>query len=90
MVPPYWRAFRRIQMTLCEYFGAFRAPSAAVLPMIVVVLTVQHALVFRSFHRFGLLVEVLAGAATYAGVLWYFHKPRLRALYAIVKSVRTR
>jgi O-antigen/teichoic acid export membrane protein len=88
VAPLFWRTFRRIQMSVREYFAAIRAPLGASMLMAVAVLVLRHVLLLRFSQRALLAAEVLAGAVTYAAILWLFHRRRLQALYATIRGAR--
>ena len=88
LAPLYWVVFRRIHMSIAEYWGAVRPAVNASVAMTVVVLLLKWALPAAWPLYLRLALEVSAGAAAYVLVLAVVHDDRARAFLRLVRMLR--
>jgi len=86
--PVYWRLFRRIKISIPQYFGALRPAITASLAMAAVVILLRPTVGTYSVSV-RLCLEILAGGASYIVALWIFHRQgveNLREVFRLLHS----
>jgi O-antigen/teichoic acid export membrane protein len=86
--PLFVVVLRRIEMPMRVYLGSLWPATSCTLVMIPAVLLPQFFLAAESIYV-RLAAEVVAGAFAYAGTMWLFHRPQVRAAGAMVKAFRS-
>jgi O-antigen/teichoic acid export membrane protein len=88
LAPLYWAVFRRIHMSVAEYWGAVRPALHGCVAMAIILMLLKWAVpaAWPLYSHFGL--EVATGSAAYLVVLWVLHRDRVRAFASFAKSMR--
>ena len=87
-LPLYWRLFRKIQMSIGEYFSAIWPAVSGCILMAVGVGGLKLALGLSQPAYVRFTLETLAGGLVYALALVCLHRERVRALFALIKGSR--
>ena len=89
VVPLLWRTFALV-VSPRAYAGAILPALQSVAVMTLVVLGIGAALPPRTplLAAIGVLLQVVGGAASYAGVLWFAHRDRTRQLLGALRAAR--
>lgn len=88
VLPLYWKTFRTIDMQVGEYLRSLKPALSGTAVMIVCVVALRMAVLPGRSAIVQLVVEVLAGAAGYAGALLLFHRQRITGFLTMLKGVR--
>src|SRR5439155_843723 len=82
-------ALRLTGMRLSAYLRSLTPPASASLLMAGAVLGVRFVSPSSSPAGIRLALQVVTGVVTYAAILYWVHRPRLRAFWALARAIRT-
>lgn len=89
-LPLYWKTFATVGMKASEYLTALRPAIDGSLAMTGGVLLLKWKMPAGVPLAAQLAMEVLAGAITYVGIEFLFHRPRILAFVQMARSFRSR